>query len=254
MRSFFSEFSFGFAVTHELVTHVGRFRVGAPRFPSLVAEGQEGGGYDVYLGIVGFPLFLQFKVSERMLRSTAREWDLFQQRYYRFKLHALRHSDQHRLLRELQDDGNDVFYAAPEFHHADVLNNAFIDHSVIDNTAFFRPNDIGPLPDDEEHAVAFREDSPYGYLCSERSPVQRAAKGREIVGEMERRSQVDEPTVFTEEYATTFSRRMRNIVSARIGVEAEAVAEGLDNMTAIDQLAYLSHTFFDAEFLVYESE
>lgn len=254
MRAFFSEFSFGFAVTHELVTRVGRFRVGAPRFPSLVAEGREGGGYDVSLGIVGFPLFLQFKVSERMIRSTAREWDVFQDPYYRFKLHAPRHSDQHQLLLDLENDGNSVYYAAPEFHHAEVLNEAFINQSVIDSTAFFSPAAIGPLPDQEEHAVVFLENRPVGYLCSERKEVERAAKGQEILGEMERRTHQEQPRQFTEEFLRGFADDIREIVANRIRIEPAVLDEAIIEMDPLDQIAYLSHTFFDAEFMVYEAD
>ena len=61
MESTFSEFSYGFALTQELAS--GRFGslVAAPVCPSLIQEGQPGGGYDVKLPLIGAPLFLQFK-------------------------------------------------------------------------------------------------------------------------------------------------------------------------------------------------
>jgi hypothetical protein len=40
----------------------------APVFPSLIQEGRTGGGYDVLLE-PGFPLFLQFKISQYMARA-----------------------------------------------------------------------------------------------------------------------------------------------------------------------------------------
>lgn len=97
MESGFSEFTYGFAVTHELVTRwFGRSAV--PVFPSLIAEGRPGGGYDVFLKKPGYPLFLQFKLSEFMSRRQSSEWRLFNSPYYRFWLRAPRHSDQHALL------------------------------------------------------------------------------------------------------------------------------------------------------------
>jgi hypothetical protein len=66
-----SEFSYGFALTNELV---GWLELSvAPIFPSLIEEGKIGGGYDVKLDRPGAPLYLQFKRSEYMVRSWTKE-------------------------------------------------------------------------------------------------------------------------------------------------------------------------------------
>jgi hypothetical protein len=65
MISEFTEFSYGFAITHELVLQNSGSVFAAPEFPSLIREGQVGGGYDVRLDF-GNWLFLQFKLSEYM--------------------------------------------------------------------------------------------------------------------------------------------------------------------------------------------
>src|SRR5690606_33762760 len=139
----FSEFSYGFALTHELVISAGGLLAGAPELPSLPAEGGSGGGYDVNLPIRGFPLFLQFKVSEYMVRASAAEWKRFGRPYFRFQLHPLRHSQQHHLLLALEADGNFAYYAAPVFYRAQDLNEAFRRRAVVHNTVFVRPSDIG---------------------------------------------------------------------------------------------------------------
>ena len=65
MKSAFSEFSYGFAVTHGLLKDKPSIDV-APHFPSLVQEGKI--GYDVKLGFPGLPVYLQFKLSDRLTR------------------------------------------------------------------------------------------------------------------------------------------------------------------------------------------
>ena len=57
MKPNISEFSYGYALTSELVRLFGIKGVGAPVFPSLKEEGSV--GYDVQ--VPGLPLFLQFK-------------------------------------------------------------------------------------------------------------------------------------------------------------------------------------------------
>src|SRR5262245_26298836 len=94
-----SEFSFGFALTHEMCTRwTGALRV-APVFPSLIDEGSKGGGYDLSLN-PGFPLFIQFKVSQHMERRSAGQWNCFGAPYYRFWIYSARHSKQHMMLLE----------------------------------------------------------------------------------------------------------------------------------------------------------
>jgi hypothetical protein len=73
-----SEFSYGFALTNEIVAWSPlKF---APIFPSLIEEGKKGGGYDVMLDMPGVPLYLQFKRGYRMTRRTAKEIKQYQKR------------------------------------------------------------------------------------------------------------------------------------------------------------------------------
>lgn len=92
-----SEFSYGFALTRELIALTETLKA-APVFPSLIAEGKKGGGYDVNLAVPGFPLFIQFKRSECMIRRSARETKppmKFGTPFYRMKITEKWRSDQH---------------------------------------------------------------------------------------------------------------------------------------------------------------
>ena len=73
MKPNLSEFSYGYALTDELIHRHGLPLIAAPVFPSLYQEGQPGGGYDLLLERPGFPLFLQFKLADRMVKGTANE-------------------------------------------------------------------------------------------------------------------------------------------------------------------------------------
>src|SRR5436190_80170 len=110
-----SEFSYGFALTNEIV---GWAPVrAAPLFPSLIEEGKEGGGYDVRLDMPGVALYLQFKRADCMTRRSAKEISIYKLPislpFYRFKITEVRKSDQHELLLALDDGSCLVFYAAP---------------------------------------------------------------------------------------------------------------------------------------------
>lgn len=169
MKPEISEFSYGFALTNELVGWVALSA--APIFPSLIEEGKAGGGYDVKLDRPGVPLFLQFKRSHCMVRQSAREYKAvvamggaLNVPYYRFPITEALTSDQHEMLLALDDGTNLVFYAAPRFHQINEINQAWSRTDVARRSLFVAPSTIGPL-DDAQHHIAF--DSANTWLCSE---------------------------------------------------------------------------------------
>ena len=169
MKPEISEFSYGFALTNELVGWVALSA--APVFPSLIEEGKAGGGYDVKLDRPGVPLFLQFKRSYCMIRRTAKEYQAVAAMggalnvpYYRFPITEALTSDQHEMLLALDDGSNLVFYAAPRFHQINEINQAWSRTDVARRSLFVAPSTIGPL-DDTQHHVAF--DGANTWLCSE---------------------------------------------------------------------------------------
>src|SRR5258708_31278616 len=71
MKLGYSEFSFGYAFTENLIRSSLTSPSGAPVFPNLIQEAQL--GYDVHINLPGLPLFFQYKLPELMTRNTAAE-------------------------------------------------------------------------------------------------------------------------------------------------------------------------------------
>jgi hypothetical protein len=166
-----SEFSYGFALTNEIVAWAP-IKV-APIFPSLIEEGKKGGGYDVKLDMPGVPLYLQFKRAFRMTRRTANEVKKHKKRlkipFHRFYITDSGTSDQHTMLLELDDGKNNVFYVAPRFDSIAEINDAWSANEVAERSIFVRPQAIGVL-DDELHHVAF--DATRTFICSEPKEIE----------------------------------------------------------------------------------
>lgn len=169
MHPTISEFSYGFAITSELVQAPGGVTA-APVFPSLIAEGQQGGGWDVRLDRPGVPLFLQFKLCDQMTRSTCRESRQanFNVPCYRMHLRSARVSRQHEMLLDLEATGQEVYYSAPMFHQPEELNDAFLNSVVRARSIWIRPSEIGPMPDNADHHVSFEPDSPWTFFSEPR--------------------------------------------------------------------------------------
>jgi hypothetical protein len=161
-----SEFSYGFALTNEIV---GWAPLGAaPIFPSLIEEGRAGGGYDVKLDMPSVPLYLQFKRADCMITRKAREVSLYglplRVPFHRFWITGAGRSDQHELLLALDDGSCLVYYAAPRFHELAEINDAWTNYAVADRSIFIAPSTIGPL-DDDWHHVSY--DDMDAWVCSE---------------------------------------------------------------------------------------
>lgn len=169
-----SEFSYGFALTNELVGWTAV--AAAPVFPSLIQEGLS--GYDVKLEFPAAALYLQFKRSGCMRRKSAREIKHFDLSidvpYYRFCITESNKSDQHELLLSLEQTGNNVFYAAPRFHTLSEINWAWQENAVASSSIFVAPQTIGAL-DEETHSVAF--DANDVWLCSDPKKITALTSG-----------------------------------------------------------------------------
>lgn len=169
MKPQISEFSYGFALTNELVGW--EELSAAPVFPSLLEEGKPGGGYDVKLDRPGVPLYLQFKRSEFMTRRNGREaralalsGHRIEIPYYRFPITEGTVSQQHEMLIALDVAPNFVFYAAPRFHRLSEIDDAWQASAVASRSQFVAPHAIGSLATGS-HTVAF--DRAGFWVCSE---------------------------------------------------------------------------------------
>lgn len=154
--SYVTEISFGSAVTNEICQVLSPYGFsGAPLFPNLRQEGHL--GYDVKIPLRGFPLFLQFKLSDKMSNKRAKEWRNYNAPYFRVHLHNRRHSNQHQLLQELAKEGHYVCYVAPLFLYQSDLDKAFRSNppQVVRNSMFIEVNRLPPLPDDRTHYFTF---------------------------------------------------------------------------------------------------
>lgn len=254
MKPNISEFSYGYALTDELIHWHGTPLTAAPVFPSLYQEGQAGGGYDVMLQRPGIPLFLQFKLSHCMVRSNAQEVKdgIFLPPFYRMHVRPSRHSDQHEMLLDLEDAGNEVYYSAPAFHTPEEFNEAYLLHQVLARSLWIRPSQIGPLPDDRDHHLAF---VPGGtpHFCSKPRPL-------ESRGDF---------TEFEELVTSAFKRKSREALQKGtleetawhlaeiaekhrfISLESKRVSrEQLEQRHPLDRIAFYSQVFLDSQLFI----
>ena len=171
MRLNYTEFSFGYAFTENLIRSAAQCPSTAPVFPNLVQEARL--GYDVNVELSGSLLFLQYKLPKLMVRESASEISNYHlpgifTPFFRMSLMRRDQSDQHKLLIELErEPPNSVYYASPVLENVSQLNNAYAKTSVHMESVFFSPREIGLLPDDNKHTVVYRKGLQYAWFCSD---------------------------------------------------------------------------------------
>lgn len=259
----FSEFSYGYAITEEIVASLKALVIGAPVFPSLYEEGKKGGGYDLKVPLRGKPVFLQFKLSDYLRKRSAREYQkgLLDVPYYRMHLRPLRHSDQHNLLLDLEASGETVFYIAPEFHLPQELNDFYLRKVVVRHSAAFSPADIGPLPDDEAHYVAFERGAPTGFRCSDDPKEIRKQSLKDGLAPLIKLADV-QTRILGPDGLRSMANRMLDVLERAEGrfnlreksVDMEGVRRITSNRSPSEAVGYVARTFFDAELVILPSE
>ena len=185
MKLGYTEFSFGYAFTENLIRSASTATGGAPYFPNLYDEGRL--GYDVRIDFPGCPLYLQYKLPDRMIRDTA---DEISNRslagivtpFFRMYLMKRSVSRQHELLIDHEHrHPHSVYYATPELSSVGQFNAAYNSAEVHLRSVLFSPNEIGRLPDNEQHVVAYREGLQYAWFCSKPREI-RAFRFEDVVG------------------------------------------------------------------------
>jgi len=252
MKPDISEFSYGFALTSELMRTFGLLRAGAPVFPTQVAEGKAGGGFDVKLPAL--PVFVQFKLSDCLTTRNALDHAHLDLPYYRFKIRAAKHSQQHQLLLDLEARGNIVYYAAPRFHRPDELNEAFSKSDVVSRSAFASPSRIGPLPDLDEHSVSFGPTSLHAIFRSEPWPLDLADPEEAFHTVVRGRLTETEPRPLSEAFYRDLGDELVELFTTRLpspqADRARHLRELAIDREASDYARFVAHTLFDCELLI----
>lgn len=171
MKVGYTEFSYGYAFTENLIRSSLTAPTGAPVFPNLFQEGQS--GFDVRINFPGVPLFFQYKLPDLMVLATAFEIAKcncpgLAVPFFRISMMRSDVSRQHQLLMKLETRyPSCVFYAAASLKNIGEFDRAYNAAAVAQRSAFFSPNDIGALPDNKVHTIAYQPGLATAYFCSE---------------------------------------------------------------------------------------
>ena len=265
MKSSFSELSYAFALTENLVNSLGLPLLTAPTFPSTAAEGKKGAGHDLKLTMPGMSLFLQFKLSHCMRYASAKEFTSGKfstkvggktEPVYRMYLHPLKSSRQTSLMLKLEKRHGFVYYVAPLFHLPIDLSKNFFAKTVAEESRFLRPSVIKKMPDQNEHFVSFRKTGKPWRFSDDPVELERAETVEEIaLGVREELSR----GVPAKERISASLEHMLEVLEEE-AKEVRAGARALRNevarlrnldMPPLEKAGFVARNFFDMEMLTF---
>lgn len=255
MRPSISEFSYGFALVNEFIHWAGQNITAVPVYPSLIEEAAL--GYDVLLDRAGVPLFLQFKLSHCMVRSSAMEvrQRVLTKPFYRMHLYARNESRQHERLMALEALGNEVYYAAPEFHRHQQLNAAYLQRQVIAQSWFFRPSTIGAIPDDgRPHHVAFKAGEDHGWFCSKPVRMKPDLKGHALVGRLTKSLRQKGEKALSKDGVLQLTENILANLAKERAMPARHLAQLREQTGVLARLAHIAQAVYGAQLLVVQSK
>ncbi len=259
MRPRISEFSYGFALTRELLQSPGLHTRAAPVFPSLFAEGQPGGGWDVHLDRPGVPLFLQFKLCNWMVTTRCREATdaNFSTPCYRMYLRPAGVSNQHQMLLDLEMRNKEVYYCAPQFHRPAELNAAYLSGRVRSRTFWTRPSEIGALPDDSEHHFSFEQHGNRRARFSDYSETEAGLEFSDVARNLDRRLKSEGDSALRGESVDELLQTLRTIVEKRAGATLDDRASVLDSpgmSTPLQRIAHYASMFLESQLFIVQGK
>ena len=158
MEAEFSAFSYGTALSWELVRAQDLEIAAMPLLPT--APEQEQSGDDTGFRGAGSLVLLHFKAVEYMLTPRARGWAAHEERFFRLTVPPRSHSSLHGLLRCLSQVETEVYYAAPAFHRQREFARDFALGRIVEESVFIPLSLLPDLSDDAPHYITYRRDLP----------------------------------------------------------------------------------------------
>ena len=173
--------------------------------------------------------------------------------YCRMHLRPRRHSAQHEMLLNLENDGHEVYYVAPALHEPSELTDAYREQEVVARSIWMRPSYIGPLRDNDDHYVAFYNPRQSLVFCSEPRKIDFSVDfdsfSERTTAQLKERGEIALQSHNLHRLAET----LQTIALKKLEIRPQETSQTVEEMkqrNPIEQIAFLAQIFLNAQFYV----
>ena len=156
------------------------------------------------------------------------------------------------MLLDLENEGHEVYYSAPAFHTSEKFNEAFLSRKVKAHSFWMKPSKIGSLLDENNHHIAFVPGAP-PHFCSKPRPLDMRGDFQEFEESVLHSFKKKSRTAMKREMLEETARHLSEIVGKDrqiLSQSESALPMTLEERHPLDQIAYYSQVFRDAQLFV----
>jgi hypothetical protein len=246
MKSELTDISYSTALTYELVTQYGLLTLGAPTLPSLRKEAI----YRTDPPSKAVLLFLQYRLSEHNIGSASSLKEYWGTPYYRFTVQQKHKSKLHDLLLGLEATNSLVYYVAPEFHTKGRLFESLMQTTLLSNSTFWSPRQIGALANAQRNTVSYKPGTEFGVLEPERKTLERVIGGEALVSVIKARIEANWAETYDDDrFLRLGDHMLDNCLKLRLAPRERRLANdiraGRGRIDSRDYLSLISMLLYD---------
>lgn len=219
-----------------------------PFMPSSRVEGTQ--PFDIGFHLIQegthFSIFFQFKLSKyvRYRKNTnSIFFDRLGSPFYYFKIWPRTISNQHNLMCEMWETGENVYYAAPTFHLKTELFQNIRNRTTINNSVFCDPREIGLIQDDNRHKVAFNSEDDFGYFASEPRRIQ-------LIKTFETVKKCSKPRKIDEEYISNLFSFLKRSINVKEILNYNIIPKQVQKLPQAYQCSYLLSKYYGLKWMI----
>ena len=254
MKPEITDISYSTALTFELVTQYGFLTLGAPIFPSLRKESI----YQTDMNAKSVLLFFQYKLSEHIIGTASSLWEDWGVPYYRFLIHPQKKTQRHEALLYLEEMDYLAYYVMPEFHTKRKLYEFLMQKTLLDNSTFWSPRQIGPLTQAAKNTLSCKSDSHFGILEPGKRKIGGVIKGHALLRDIKSKFEASTEVINNEKLIRLGDQMLENYHKVFHSPKEERLTTDIwksrDRIDARDYISLISIFLYDCYVYIVASE
>ncbi|MBE0671054.1 MAG: hypothetical protein IH588_10735, partial [Anaerolineales bacterium] len=169
--------------------------------------------------------------------------------YYRFLVHPKNKNKRHEVFLLLEDMNYLAYYVAPEFHTKSGLYESLMQKSLLTQSTFWSPRQIGSLSQTERNTLSYKHNSPFGILEPGKRKIGGALTGKALLSEIKSKFKASAEVYDNERFVRLGDQMLENYLKVFHTPKEKRLISDIwksrDHIDARDYLSLISILLYD---------